>query len=172
MGKFRVFCLLSVLLAILAGCGQKEYEQAAEALQNGQYEAAADGFQAAIEKKENLGDSYRGLGICLWESADYEGAVSAFQNALENGSKETGTIYNLMGCCAMQAGDYDNALGYFEKGLGDGSCSEELKKEMAFNRIVSLEKQGDTESARTYLERYLEQYPQDEAAAKEAAFLQ
>lgn len=171
MRKMRLLFLTVLLVAALPGCGKKEYQQGVKYLQNGQYEEAADYFQTAIEKKDNLGDSYRGLGICLWEAKDYENAASAFESALEKGSKETGTVYNLLGCCVMKTGDYDRALEYFAEGLRDDSCSQDLKKEMEFNRIVALEKQGDIDSAKTYLTRYLEQYPQDEAAVKEAQFL-
>ncbi len=171
MRKMRLLFLAMLLAAALSGCGKEEYQQGVNYLQNGRYEEAAGCFQTAIEKKDNLEDSYRGLGICLWETEDYENAMSAFENALEKGGKETGTIYNLLGCCAMKTGDYNRALEYFAQGLRDDSCSQDLKKEMEFNRIVALEKQGDTDGAKTYLTKYLEQYPQDKDAVKEAQFL-
>ena len=47
-----------------------------------------------------------------------------------------------------------------------------MKQEMRFNEIAAYEKTGDYESARTKLKEYVEDYPDDERAAKEAEFLE
>ena len=50
--------------------------------------------------------------------------------------------------------------------------SKELIREMKRGQIIACEELGDLASARTLLEEYLEEYPDDEAAAKEAEFLE
>ena len=50
--------------------------------------------------------------------------------------------------------------------------NEELIREMKRGQIIACEELGDLASARTLLEEYLEEYPDDEAAAKEAEFLE
>ena len=47
-----------------------------------------------------------------------------------------------------------------------------MKKEMKYNLIVAYEKMEDWESAEVKLEEYLESYPNDKAAKKEAEFLE
>ena len=50
--------------------------------------------------------------------------------------------------------------------------SKKMKKEMKYNIIVAYEKMEDWESAEVKLEEYLESYPNDKAAKKEAEFLE
>lgn len=39
-------------------------------------------FQDAVDKKKNLGEAYRGLGLCYWEQKKYEKAEKALEKAL------------------------------------------------------------------------------------------
>ena len=49
---------------------------------------------------------------------------------------------------------------------------EELIQEEKQGRIAACDERGDLESAKTLMAEYLEEYPDDEAAAKEAEFLE
>ena len=80
---------------------EESYDQGMEALESGAYEEAAAQFQQAVEEEKNTADSYRGLGLALWEQEDYEGAREALVSALEEGSQESGTIYHLLGSCEL-----------------------------------------------------------------------
>ena len=165
---------LSVMAAAIAltGCVKNPSEKGVEYLEDGKYKEAIEQFQDAIDSEVNAGDAYRGIGIAKWEQEDYEGAKEAFQNALDNGSKKTGTIYNFMGNCDMKLSRPESALNYFRLGIGQEDSSEELKKEMHFNMIVAYEQMKDWESAKAKLKEYLAEYPDDEAAKKELEFLE
>ena len=92
MGKIGRWLSVFLFPLLLTGCMADPYADGIEALENGQYEEAAGQFKEAVKKDENKADSYRGLGIALWETKDYEGAKEALKKALEEGSKKTGTI--------------------------------------------------------------------------------
>lgn len=172
MKKIRIMVMSLLLVFALTGCISNPYKKGVDALENGKYEEAAEQFGEAIEKDKNKADSYRGLGIALWETEDYEGAKEAFENALAEGSKKTGTLYNFLGSCELKVGDAKKAVSYFEDGLDAEKNSEELTKEMSFNRIVAYEKLKDMDTAKKLLTEYLSDYPDDEAAKKEVEFLE
>ncbi len=168
------FCtVLAVVLVslLLGGCGADPYEEGMEQLENGQYKEAAESFGQAVEKGKNTADSYRGLGIARWEQEDYEGAKEAFEHALKEGGKKTGTIYNLLGTSEMKLENYEDALKYYEEGLKAEGNSKELAQEMEYNSIVAYEKLEDWEKAKEKLNAYVEKYPDDAEASKEAEFL-
>lgn len=173
MKKYLVI-LATVITSILllGGCGKNPSEEGLELLQEGQYEAALSKFEEAIEDEKNIDDAYRGVGIAKWELEDYEGARDAFENALSNGTEETATIYHFLGSCELRLENYKMALNYFRLGMLQEDCNEEMMQEMRFNEIVALEKIGDWESARTELNEYIVDYPEDERAVKEAEFLE
>lgn len=167
--KVYMFLLLCLLLA---GCGKREYKEGVENLENGEYEEAIARFEASVEKEKNTGDSYRGIGIAKWEAGDYEGAESAFEKALENGSGKTGTIYNFLGACRMRLGDYAGAAEAYGQALSYDDITDEMAQEIKFNIISACEKQKDWEGAKERLAEYVQEYPDDAQAAKEAEFLE
>lgn len=61
-----------------------------------------------------------------------------------------------MGGCALKLDDGKSALSYYEKGLAASGSSDELKKEMEYNVIVSYEKMQNWEKAKSKLNEYLE----------------
>ena len=83
----------------------------------------------------------------------------------------------------MQCSDYATALEYIQAGLaladtepsdqenGKAESYADMIREMKFNEIVCYEQQADWENARQKVTEYLEDYPDDEAAQKEAEFL-
>ena len=170
MRKIRTVMAAVLLSLMICGCGADPYEKGMEQLENGKYKEAAECFEQAVEKKKNTADSYRGLGIALWEQEDYEGAKAALGHAIEAGSKETGTIYNLIAVGEMKSENYEEALKYYEKGLKAKGNSKELVQEMDYNSIVAYEKLEDWENARAKLDEYVQKYPEDAEASKEADF--
>lgn len=143
-----------------------------EYLEKGEYDQAVEQFEQAIEKNKNTGDAWRGIGIVKWEQKDYKGARNAFRKALDNNAEKTGTIYNLIGNCDLKLGKAKEALNYYNLGLEQDDVSKKMKKEMKYNIIVAYEKMEDWESAEVKLEEYLDSYPNDKAAKKEAEFLE
>lgn len=172
MRRVRIAALVVVMALSLSGCMNNPYKDGVKALENGEYKEAAADFTEAIELEKQTADAYRGLGIALWETEDYEGAKDAFQKALKAGTEKNGTIYNLLGCCEMKLSNEKEAAEAFEKGLKDKEISAELKQEMRLNQIVAYEKMGNLDTAKTLLSEYLTDYPDDEKAAKEAQFLE
>ena len=69
-------------------------------------------------------------------------------------------------------GNAKEAVNYYNLGLEQDDVSKKMKKEMKYNIIVAYEKMEDWESAEVKLEEYLESYPNDKAANKEAEFLE
>ena len=171
MLRKKTVLMIFLMMLSLTGCLADPYKDGVEALESGQYEEASEQFRESVEKEKNLADSYRGLGIALWETEDYEGARDAFQSAAEAGTEKNGTLYNFLGSCELRLGNAEQALEYFGEGLKDESAGEELVQEMRFNTIVAYEALGDIETAKSLIEEYTADYPGDEAAAKEAEFL-
>lgn len=167
----KVFTILLVTI-MLTGCIANPYKSGIKSLEDGEYSKAAEEFKEAIEEEKNLADSYRGLGIALWEEKDYEGASDAFSKALEAGSEKTATIYSLLGNCAMQMEQYENAAEHYETALSMKDISDELKKETEFNLIAAYEYAGNVEKAKESISAYIEKYPDDEEAVREAGFLE
>ena len=157
---------------MLTGCGDKTVEEGVSLLEEQDYKGAAELFEQAVKKDEEDAEAQRGLGIAKWELEDYEGALSAFESALENGGDKTAEIYNLMGNCCMKLDQAKQALNYYRLGLEEEDASDELKQEMRLNEIAAYEKSGDMESAKSKLKSYIQDYPDDEKAAKEAEFLE
>lgn len=115
IGKRIAAAVLLSLTFCLAGCSSQVADGTA-LLEEQDYEGAREAFQQAVEDGENLGEAYRGLGICYWEQEDYENALEAFENALDNGTEATATLYNMMGLCELNAGTANRAAYYFENG--------------------------------------------------------
>lgn len=166
--------ILTVVLAAMcvfaAGCANP-VEEGTELLKENKYTEAQEMFQKAVEKEQNPGEAYRGLGICYWEQEEYEKAAEAFGKALDCGTEETATIYNMLGICALKTDKPEKAVYYFENGQNFVDAEEELLQEMSFNLVVAYEEVGDFASAREKLQLYVSLYPEDEAAAKELEFL-
>lgn len=180
--KRKLLLMLSVSMIMLSGCAGT-LKDGAEALEAGDYEAAAEAFQAAVSEEnadaDDISATYQGLGMADYELGNYAEALDAFKNAVDNGAEQTVQLYNLMGVCAMQTEDYASALEYIQAGLAfaDSSSGEDaadagMIREMEYNEIICLERQADWEAAKEKITAYTEKYPDDENARKEAEFLQ
>ena len=172
MRKIRNVLLFIMTAVFLTGCAENPYKSGVNALEDGDYSKAAEEFMTAIEKEKNLADSYRGLGISLWEQGTYEDALKAFESAISEGTKESATIYSLMGNCSMQVSKYDKAAEYYEMALTMKDISEELVQEVEYNLIAAYEYAGELEQAKEQVSKYVEKYPDEEAALREAGFLE
>lgn len=178
--KKRTGIILIAAMCLMTGCSSA-VKDGTELLESGAYQEAAEKFQEAAENEKNSAEAYRGLGMAYYELKEYDNALQAFEQALEEGAEETLTLWNLMGICSMQKGDYTKALEYFQNGIGlaqnSGTTSEEAEgfshvlQEMLFNEIVCYEQLSDWENAKSRMESYIQTYPDDESAAREAEFL-
>lgn len=172
MKYFRIIFFLMLMSVMLTGCMGKAYDEGIEYLEAGDYDNARNAFSEAIERKKNLADAYRGYAISCWEQEDYEEALNGFKHAMEEGAEATSSMYGLMGNCALKTGNYEEAIDYYAQGIVMEGTSKELIQDMEFNMIAAYEGMGDLERAREKLAAYVEKYPEDEAALKEAEFLE
>lgn len=170
--RLQSIVLILVLVCLMAGCGNRSYKQGMEELEKGNYKEAAELLEKYVEKNEEAADAYRGLGMAYWEQEDYEKALDAFKNAVEAGCEKTGAIYHLMGNCALKLSKPEDALNYYEAGLKLEGNSKKAIQEMKFNSIAACEQMKDWEGAKDRLASYMEDYPDDKDAEKEAEFLE
>ena len=162
---------LIVVTLLMTGCSSN-IKDGVSYLEEGNYEKAITAFQFAINEEKNLGEANRGMALAYYELGQYMQAMEYFLEALENETEETASLYHLMGTSCMQYGDYENTLVYFDKVLLLEDCTDTMKKEMMFNKIVVYEQMMDWDSAKIAVDNYLNSYPDDEKAIKEAEFLE
>lgn len=174
----KSIAVLMICGVLLTGCSNP-VESGTELLEQKEYTQAVDAFDEAIEKwdgKEKYADAvaeaYRGKGIAYFEQKDYNSAKEAFLKALDEGTKQTGTIYNFLGICEMNLNNPTDAISYFQQGITCEGSSAELIQEMEFNQISAYEQLKDWENAKTKMAEYIARYPDDSEAAKEAEFLE
>lgn len=168
--KKKIGMMVMAMLLLMVGCASKT-EEAATLLKEGKFAEAAAKYEESVDEGKELAESFRGLGICYFEQEKYEEALTAFEQALNEGTEETATLYNLCGISALNMGDAGSAVYYFEEGQRFADAGQELLKEMAFNVIVCYEELGEYELAKEAADTYLEQYPDDEKVLKEQEFL-
>ena len=83
-GLFLAAACLS--LTLLTGCSAestKNYKQAAQDLENGNYEVALEEYEVAISAGVKPAQSYRGAGVAQLKLGNYDEAVTYFSNALD-----------------------------------------------------------------------------------------
>lgn len=132
-----------------------------------------DDFESArnyLEQARDAGDDkatyYLGK---TWENlGEYNYAASVYISYLQD-QGESALIYNQLALCYMQLEDYDAALSALQSGLAleDGT----LRQTLLFNQIVVYEKQGNFKQAAQLMQQYVQDYPDDDVAAREHEFL-
>ncbi len=171
--KKRKIAMLVMFGGLLTGCmGTNYLKEGVSYLDEKQYKEACEVFQKAVKEGKNLDEANRGMGIAYYELKEFEKAIDAFEEALDNGAEETATLYNFIGISNMRIENYEEAVSAFEKGMSMEECSDTMSREMLFNTIVSYEKMADWDSAKVKVNEYIEQYPDDSKAEKEAEFLE
>ena len=171
MKKSIKLSLLMVTAAfVLTGCVDDSIKEGTKLLEDKKYEQAEATFTQAVKEDKSVAQAYRGMGIARWELEDYEGAKEAFLQALDEGVDSTSVIYHFIGSCEMNLNNPKSALNYYRLGMEAEDCTEELKQEMKRNEIAAYEALGDFESARTKLEKYNKEYPDDKKMEKETEF--
>ncbi len=132
----------------------------------GQYENA----RTYLDKAVNMGDKEAVfyLAKMLEASGDVEQADKLYESYVIENSDDTETL-NDLGCARMEAGNYEQALAFFQTALQNEAPVNE--QELRRNEIAALEYMQEFDQARTKLESYLKDYPEDEEAAREYEFL-
>ncbi len=131
----------------------EQYNQAVSALENVDKDVYED---AALY----LGMSYEAMG-------DYNYAASVYNSGIENSTDPA--LFNQLGLCQIKRGAYEEALTAFQKGLACEDAS--FRQALRFNEVVAYEYLADFETAKTLMEAYLKDYPNDAEARREYDFL-
>ncbi len=163
--------LCVVCTFLLTGCAGK-VDKGIEHLEKKEYKEAVESFDKAIKEGEQVADAYHGQGIAYWELKEYDKAKEAMLNCLKEKGKPTATVYQILGDCEMQLENYEEAVSYYLKGMSCDGLNEKQLQEMSYNEIIAYEKLHDWSSAKAKISAYVEKYPDDEKAKKEAEFLE
>ena len=132
----------------------EDYESAKTYLEKAREE---EGYEAVLL----LGKTYEMLG-------DNNYAVSVF-SSYANSDEPSPEILNEMGICKMSMNDYEGALAAFEEAISIPNNS--MLQTLKFNEIVCYEHLGQFDRARSLMEIYINNYPDDENARDEYIFL-
>ena len=132
--KKVIIGILVALCMTVTGCAGS-VKKGTKYLEEKDYKNAEVEFQDAVDKKKNLGEAYRGLGLCYWEQKKYEKA----EKALENGQELSGVgkellkemAYNLV-VAYEKAGDYQSAKEKLDSYLKANPDDKKALKEQEF----------------------------------------
>lgn len=130
------------------------------------YQEAADALVTAVEKgdvKANLylAQAYEALG----EEKEAEACIDAYIEV----NPESSVAYNQKGRRKMEEGNYADAVSEFTQGLNLEEVTNE--QELRSNLIAAYEYSGDFDKAEELMKEYVQDYPNDAAAAREYLFL-
>ena len=193
MKRYNVILLSMTVALIAAGCGNnnKILNKGVKALEKENYSAAVESFEEMIkaeseekpknDKQEkiqsnNLSEAYKGLGVAYFELKEYDKALDSYVKCDGLEGTKTPSMYRNMAICANEINEYSSAAEYAEKGIDvikedEESAEPEIKKELYFLLIQSLEKDGNWEEALSWAEGYSEMFPDDKDVEKEIEFL-
>lgn len=116
-----------------------------------------EGYEATLF----LGRTYETL-------EDFNYAVSVYNDFIEKDQTQP-EVYNQLGLCKMKLSQYEEALAAFQAGMKIESNA--LMQTLKLNEIIAYEYLGEFKKAAVLMDNYLATYPDDEAAARENAFL-
>ena len=148
-------------LANLAESAQFYLVQGAEAVDDGDYAAAAAAFRGALERDPESLDATRGLVTSLERLGDHEGAVRELERALESASGVAADsqrrvwALNALGGLAASAEREDEALERFRQSL----ATDPEQPEILLRLANGLARQRRFEDAVRHYDRVLELEP-------------
>jgi tetratricopeptide (TPR) repeat protein len=96
MSIFLFFCTFFLFLTHTTG--EEFFRKGREQYQMGRYVDAIKSFRTAIEKKENMGESYYYVAQILYGGGKYEQAASMFIKSFENGGTHPNLIEDSLAC--------------------------------------------------------------------------
>ena len=108
------------------------------------------------------------LGQTGEKQGDYNYAISVYKTYLGE-NPGSAVIFNQLGMCQIRQGDYEGAIQSFQSGLdiGNSTCEQALR----LNQITAYESMGNFTAAKSLMNEYLQNYPNDEVAQRENIFL-
>ncbi len=130
------------------------------------YPESVKALVTAVEKGDVEANLYLAK---AYEASGEEAKASACLDTYIEVNPESSVACNRLGKQKMEEGNYAGAISEFTKGLELEQVTDE--QELRSNLIAAYEYSGDFEKARELMKEYVEDYPQDEAAAREYLFL-
>jgi len=133
----------------------------------GKTSEAKTNLQKAVDK--DIVEAKLYLAKLYQDEGDYDSAKALLEEYAQSDDVTSGALATL-GDIEMANGNYENALGYYQAGLSLDSIDN--MAELMKGQVAALEKLDRYSEAKDFLTQYVEDYPNDEAAAKELIFLQ
>ena len=133
----------------------------------GKTSEAKTNLQKAVDK--DIVEAKLYLAKLYQDEGDYDSAKALLEEYAKSDDVTSGALATL-GDIEMANGNYENALGYYQAGLSLDSIDN--MAELMKGQVAALEKLDRYSEAKDFLTQYVEDYPNDEAAAKELIFLQ
>ena len=123
---------------------------------------------------ENAKKSGENENLILYLAKTYEalGDYGYAQNILETyalANQDSSKVFGELAYLKLTQKDYEGALSTIETGLSGNGMQG--RRGLMFNRVVAYEYTYDFANAKTAMEEYLKQYPDDKAALRENVFL-
>lgn len=108
------------------------------------------------------------LGQTGEKQGDFNYAISVYKTYLSE-NPGSAIIYNQLGMCQIKQGDYNGAISSFEAGLAvdDKGVNQALR----LNEITAYEYMGEFATAQSLMDKYIQDYPDDDKALRENVFL-
>lgn len=133
----------------------------------GDYDSAIKSLQKAIDEKLVKANYY--MGEAYQKKGDNDSSQKYFKKYLDSGEADSYELMN-MGQAQMDNGNYDTAITYFQNALELESVPN--KQQITKAMIIAYEYSGDFATAKSKMEEYMKDYPDDEDAAREYQFLE
>ena len=109
------------------------------------------------------------MGEAYQKQGDNDSSQKYFKKYLDSGEADSYDLMN-MGQAQMDNGNYDTAITYFQTALDLESVPN--KQQITKAMIIAYEYSGDFATAKSQMEEYMKDYPDDEDAAREYQFLE
>lgn len=133
----------------------------------GDYDKAVENLQKAIDDKLVKANYY--MGEAYQKKGDNDSAQKYFQTYLDSGEADTYDLMN-MGQAQMDSGNYDTAITYFKNALDMESVPN--KQQIMKAMVIAYEYSGDFATAKSQMEEYMKEFPDDQDASREYQFLE
>ena len=133
----------------------------------GDYDSAIKSLKKAVDEKLVKANYY--MGEVYQKQGDNDSSQKYFKKYLDSGEADSYDLMN-MGQAQMDNGNYDTAITYFQNALELESVPN--KQQITKAMIIAYEYSGDFATAKSKMEEYMKDYPDDEDAAREYQFLE
>lgn len=137
---------------------KQQFAQANEALDDGDWERAAELYGQVVDADPDRWDAHMNRGIALMRSQEFSDAVDAFDDALSAGGDTEPVVYFNLGNLYQERGQYQAAIDAYRTSM---AVRGELDYETLLNISASFVFLHAHDEARQTIERAMELEPDD-----------